>query len=182
MDMTILYAVALTFPDSINLEIDKLRERFKQYVNYTIVPHITLKMPFTPLNDITAVISRLHAIAEETRPFSLILDGIQFFEKPNRVAYVVIKNKEPVVSLHSDIVHSLKGLIQELSKEFYELDNFIPHVTIGESIPDDGFPALKELLTGHHIHLECEISTFSLYSRKMDGTWQPECIFTFLKK
>ena len=182
MDKATLYAVVLTFPDEINGELDILRKNYKQYVNYTIVPHVTLKMPFTLVADITVVIDRLKAIAEKTRSFTLVIAGIQFFDEPGKVAYVAIENKKPVLELHTDIVNSLQGLVKGGGMEIHELDRFVPHITIGASIPDDVFPAVKRLLSDHHLHLECEISAFSLYSGTLDGEWQPECVLDFLKE
>ena len=61
-----------------------------------------------------------------------MLNGIEYFEGTNNVAYVAVENKWPVIGLHTDIVYSLKGLIEESDKEAYKLERFTPHVTIGE--------------------------------------------------
>ncbi len=176
-----LYAVVLTFPDEFIRDINNLREKYQRYVSYTIVPHVTLKMPFKPVTDVAIVIDRLKAVAEKAKSFTLVMDGIKFFEGSNNVAYVAIKSRQPVLELHTGIVNSLRGYVKEEGGQIYELDRFTPHMTIGECIPDDVFPAIKKQLSDYNLHLEYRISAFSLYSGRMDGEWRPERVFEFLK-
>ena len=172
-----LYAVVLTFSDEHVKELNKLREKYQRYVSYTIVPHLTLKYPFTLIADIAIVNDKLKAVAGKIKPFTLVLNGIEFFEGINNVAYAAIENKRPVIALHAEIVHSLKGLVKEEDEEIYELDRFTPHVTMGESIPEDVFPAIKKMLADYDLHLECQISAFSLYAGTWDGVWKLESVF-----
>jgi 2'-5' RNA ligase len=177
-----LYAVVLTFPEEFVRDISDLRDKYQRYVSYTIVPHITLKMPFKPAADIAVINDMLIAVAEKTAPFTLVMGGIRFFEGANNVAYLAVKTGQPVTELHKDIVNSLRGYVKEEGRQIYELDRFTPHMTIAECIPDDAFPEIKKQLSGYDLHLQCEVSAFSLYSGRMDSEWQPKHVFELSKK
>ena len=177
--MITLYAIVLTFSDEVAKALNELREliKYKQYVSYTIEPHLTLKQPFIPEINLTIINERLRVIAERTRPFTLVMNEIGYFEGVNNVAYAAVENKQMVIELHTDIVHTLEGLVKQEGAEKYELERFTPHTSIGESIPDGAFPTIKKMLSGNKLGLECEISAFALYSGTWDGAWGPVSVF-----
>ena len=173
-----LYAVVLTFSQEFSDAVSKLRENYQKYMGYAIVPHITLVYPFRPTVDINAVNEKLEEVAKSTKPFTLILHGIEYFEKGNNVAYVAVEDKWPVINLHANIFHSLKGLIKEdIIFQNYNLERFTPHVTIGERIPDEIFPTVKEKFSDYEINYECEIMEFSLFSDNGVGRWEVARVF-----
>ncbi len=172
-----LYAVVLTFSGEVAGRLNQLRDKYNRYVSYTIEPHLTLKPPFTPEVALTVIREKLQAVAGRTEPFTLVLNGVKYFEAVNNVAYVAIETKHPVIDLHADVVHALKGLVKQAEEDPYELERFTPHVTIAESIPQDVFPTVRKDLADYKIHLECEISAFSLYSGTWDGVWRPVSAF-----
>jgi len=171
------YAVALTFTGEVAKELSRLREKYNRYVSYTIEPHLTLEYPFVPEVDLSIINEKLKAVARRTRPFTLVLSGIEYFEGTSNVAYVAVENKRTVVDLHTDIVYSLKGLIGEGDKEGYKLERFIPHVTIGECIPSEVFPTVKKRLSDYELHYESEIVSFVLFSVGKDEKWEPARVF-----
>lgn len=170
------YAVALTFPAGIETELNRLREKYNRYVNYHIPPHVTLMYPFKLSTDLTVTKERLESVASRTRPFVLELDGVEYFEETNNVAYVAIKNKRPVVDLHTDIVRSLQGLVEGEYEE-YIFERFTPHMTIAESIPNEVFPVIKKELSGYTLNRNINIDSFVLFSSGNDAVWKPETIF-----
>ncbi len=174
-----LYAVVLTFPGDIFNKIDALRQNYLHYVNYRIEPHITLAYPFTLEADISLMNGKLKQVASRTGLFTLILDGIEYFEGENNVAYIALAEKQPVVDLHLDINQSINGLVKDEFRGRFNRGNFIPHVTIGEQIPGDIFPEVKQSLLGENIHYECEIASFSLFSSDEDGVWTRAEVFGF---
>lgn len=174
-----LYAIVLTFPPKISGEIDKYRSEFHRYVRYTIEPHLTLIQPFSIRSEISVISSHLQKIAERTSPFTLVLDGVAFFEGRNNAAYLSIMNKKPVAALHMDIIKSLEDAIDEGSNGRFHRENYIPHVTYGEQIPDEVLPDVKKELAGFHPHYECEITGFSLFSAGEDENWKQERFFEF---
>lgn len=173
------YTVILTFPKEVERKLKKLREKYNKYTSYSIDPHITLKQPFSPTVDFAIIDKKLKAIAKRTRPFVLILNGIEYFEGTNNVVYAAIKNKKSVVDLHSDIVRSLRGLVKEKYKEEYELGRFLPHATIGEEIPDKVFPVIKKELSSYSLKYKIKINSFNLYIAGKKEIWKPVGVFKF---
>ena len=176
--MHILYTVALTFPSEVEEGLSRLKEQYNQYVNYTIEPHLTLVYPFVPEVDIVIINEKLEAVAKRTKPFTLVLDGIEYFEGTNNVAYAAVENKRPVIDLHTDIIQSLKGLTKEpYTDGKYNLEGFTPHVTIGEQIPDEVFAIVKKQFSDYKLHHEIKIVSFSLFSSGEDGIWKSAHVF-----
>ena len=172
------YAIDLIFPGAIAKELNSLREKYNQYVGYTIEPHLTLAYPFLPEVDISLVKEKLNAVSKRTKPFTLILDGIAYFEGKNNVAYAAIENKQPVVALHIDIMRSLNGLIkEEYTDGQYNLERFTPHVTIGDQIPQEVFASVKKRFSDYRLYYEIEMLSFVLSSADEDGVWKPNCLF-----
>jgi len=173
------YAVALTFPREVKQEIIELQVEYKKYVAYSIEPHITLKYPFTTEVDIAVINKRLKEVAGISTPFTLVLNGIQYFEGENNVAYIAIETKEPVINLHDSIVHSLEDLDKEESMEIFDLERFTPHATIGEQIPQEVFPHIKKTLARINLRYEIEINSFTLFSAGADDIWKSIGVFKF---
>ena len=174
----ISYAIALTFPDDIMEAFDRLREKYNKYVDYKIVPHITLVYPFSPMVDISTVEKKLEELSQRTRPFSIVFDSIQYFEKFVNVAYAAVMDKQRLVELITDIDNSLKGLIkiEEIFRELNQED-IIPHMTISDRIPDDVFTTIKEELADYKLYYKCDITDFTLFSAENDGNWQRARVF-----
>ena len=172
------YAVALTFPDDIAGAFSKLREKYNKYVDYKIEPHITLVYPFAPIIDIMNVYERLEGVSQRTKPFTLVFDGIKYFEGEVNVAYAAVANQQQVADLHADIYNSLEGLIKvEDIFERVVKENFVPHATISDDIPGDEFPDIKQALAGYEIDFQCEITEFVLFSAGNDGIWKRGRVF-----
>jgi len=171
------YAIVLTFPAEIEKELNVLRDKHNKYVRYSITAHLTLKQPFKLITGLATVNERLKAVASQTKPFVLELDGVEYFEGTNNVAYLAIRNERPVIDLHADIVRSLEGLVEAIYKDDYELERFTPHVSIAESIPNEAFPAIKQELSGYTLNRTINIDSFVLFSAGEDAVWKPETIF-----
>ncbi len=171
------YAIALTLCEDIEIALNKLRSDYQQYMGYTIVPHITLVKPFVPVFSLFRVIEQLEKVAKQTKPFNIALYRIEFFENGNNVAYAAIEKKRAVKKLHTDIIKSLDGLIKEWYTEGqYNLEKFVPHVTIGERIPASVFPDIKKSLSKYILHYEDNITEFSLFSEEK-GEWEINRVF-----
>jgi 2'-5' RNA ligase len=171
------YTVALTFRDSLEKVIINLLTNYEQYFNRSIVPHLTLIYPFTPVFSLYKVNEQLEKVAKQTKQFNITLNGINYFEDDSNVAYAAIENKRAVKKLHIDLISSLEGLIKEQYTDGkYNLDRFVPHVTIGNKIPDDIFPELKKRLSTCRLHFEDNITEFTLFA-EIKGAWQSKRVF-----
>ena len=141
-------------------------------MNYSFVPHITLVYPFLPADGIESVIARLEMVAVNTRPFRLTLEGIEYFQTINNVAYIAIKEKELLQALVSDIIKSIKDVITGYyAEKEYDANHYIPHMTIGEKIPAHIFPEVKKRFAGYRIDREIEVKNFSLAGEN-NGLWE----------
>jgi 2'-5' RNA ligase len=167
-----LYAVALTFSGEIEKVFSRLREDFEQHMKYTIVPHVTLVYPFVPVFSLFQVNEQLMKVAKRTKHFKIVLNGIEFFEDGNNIAYAAVQNRRTVKRLHADIVKSLEGIIKEWYTDGrFNLEKFVPHVTIGERIPAGLFPDIKKKLLKYRLYYEDRITDFSLFAGD-NGNWQ----------
>jgi 2'-5' RNA ligase len=168
----IIYAVVITLRGKAQKDIDNLREKYNKYVNYTIVPHITLLYPAELKNGLSALYAKLEEVAQQKKPFILELNGVQYFDGENNVAYVAIKERKPVVDLHYNINQAVSGIIMKNASQTYSYEHFIPHVTIAEHIPPDIFPSIKAELSKLAIKHRVRIDTFSLFSTQQNKTWE----------
>jgi 2'-5' RNA ligase len=176
-----LYAVALTFSDKIEKAFFKLRENFQPYINYTIVPHITLVYPFSPVFSLFKVNEQLEKVARLTKPFEVSLNRIEFFENSSNIAYAAVERRRAVKKLHVDIVKALEGLIKEWDTDGrFNLEKFIPHVTLGVNIPAAVFPDIKKRLSNFRLRYSENISEFSLFSQDNEN-WQVKRIYGLSK-
>ena len=172
-----LYGIFLTFNSNIEKVFNRLHENFERYFNLPAAPHLTLMYPFVPVFSLFMVNEQLEKVARRTKAFNIVLDGIKFFENESNVIYAAVENKRAVKKLHMDIAGALEGLVQDWRIDAkYNLERFIPHVTIGNKIPDDIFPDLKKRLSRYGLHFEDIITEFSLYA-ETDGIWQPKRVF-----
>ena len=63
-----------------------------------------------------------------------------------------------------------------------DLQNFIPHLTISERIPNDALPVIKRELTHYEPKYRVRMTSFSLYETKPNEKleiWVPNRVFKF---
>lgn len=165
----IIYAVIITLSGKAHKEITTLREQYDKYVNYTIVPHITLLYPVALKNGLTAVYAKLAEAAHQTKPFVIELNGVQYFEGRNNVAYVAVEKRQPVVDLYHNINHALNRTLVEKTSTY---EHFTPHITVAELIPADMLPDIKMKLSKLVLRYRVRIDSFSLFSARQNKTWE----------
>jgi 2'-5' RNA ligase len=171
------YAVALVLSDKIADKLSKLRTDYQQVMDYVIIPHITLVYNFSPVFSLFQINEQLEKVAKRYEQFNINLNGIGFFENGNNVVYAALENMRPVKKLHSDIFRSLESLIKEWHTDAdYNLEKYVPHVTIGAKIPDDIFPEIKKKYSRYRLNYEDTITHFSLFSEKR-GTWERKRVY-----
>lgn len=171
------YAIVLTFSEEIENVLNKMRQEFQQYIDYIIVPHVTLVYPFAPVFSLFQINEQLEKVAKRTKQFSITLNGIKYFEKENKVVFAAIQNRCPVKKLHIDIIKSLDGFIKELDTDGkFNLDNYMPHVTIGSHIPDSVFKSVKKRFFRYKLHYVDKITCFSLFGEDK-GDWERMRVF-----
>jgi 2'-5' RNA ligase len=172
-----IYSIDLTFSEEIENVLSRMRLEFQQYIDYIIVPHITLVYPFAPIFSLYQINEQLEKVAKRTKQFSITLNGIKYFEHENKVVYAAIQNRRPVKKLHTDIIRSLDGFIKETKTDGkFNLDNYIPHVTIGSHIPDSVFKGIKNRFSGYELHYADKITFINLFAEDK-GNWERTRVF-----
>jgi 2'-5' RNA ligase len=171
------YSVALAFPGEMEIVLSKLREAYRPHLHYAFIPHITLVYSFLSAKSIESVIAGLETAAAKARPFRLALEGIDYFQTVNNVAYIAIRNPEEVKALMHDIVLAIKGEVTGYyAGDAYHPDHLIPHMTIGEKIPAHIFPRVKAHLAGFCIQKELAVQNFVL-AGESGGLWETLRVF-----
>jgi 2'-5' RNA ligase len=173
------YSVALTFPGELEILLSKLREPFRAHIQHAFSPHVTIVYALKPTESIDIVAAKLEGIAKTARPFKLVLEGIEYFQTINNVAYIAVKNPEPVKSLMHEIVLAIrKDVTGYYAGETYHPDHLIAHMTIGEKIPAHVFPEVKKHFAGIKIAREMVVNDFVL-AGESGGLWQELKRFKF---
>jgi 2'-5' RNA ligase len=176
-DRKITYSIALLLSAKTAGKLSKLRSDYQQETNYIVNPHITLVYPFSPVFSLFQVNEQLEKVARRHKPFSVILNHVAFFEKGNNVIYAGLHTNRTVKNLHMDIFRSLEGLIQEWNIDVdYNMEKYVPHVTIGANIPDSIFPDIKKKYSAYSIHCEDMVTRFFLFSDN-NGTWERKRVY-----
>ena len=175
-----MYAVVLTVAGKAKTGLAELRTRFGAHMKYTIEPHVTIKYPFTLRADIGIILNKLNEVAGHAKPFVMVLDGMRYWEGPNNVAYVAVKNRKAVFDLHSAVTLALQGLTA--GDTTYDFQNFTPHLTISEHIPNDILPGVKRELSEHEPKYRVKTTSFALFEAEPSDeweTWKPAGVFRF---
>jgi len=157
-----MLAVALLFPEHISEKINEFRLRYGNPRIRAVVPHITLKQPFSSGVEIDTILERLKSVAEKTPPFTILLNRFEYFETEKTMAYIAVADPKSVSSLHSKIVQALRGLAE--GGDEYDLDRFVPHVSISDDIPKDHVSSFKAQLATYKISIETSLDTFVLFA------------------
>jgi 2'-5' RNA ligase len=176
-DRKLTYAIALVLSDVTAEKLNTLRTDYQQLMDYIIIPHITLVYPFSPVFSLFQINEQLYKVARKHRYLNIVLNHIDFFENGNNVIYAGLENTKPVKKLHTDIVKSLESSIQYWNIDAdYNLEKYIPHVTIGAKIPDDFFPEIKKKYSRYRFRFEETITQFILFSDS-NGTWERKRVY-----
>ncbi|KOS07336.1 hypothetical protein AM493_15785 [Flavobacterium akiainvivens] len=114
-------------------EVTALKEHMALHYNsrkaLRVMPHITLKAPFTALQD--KVVGWFEHLNLKTTPFLQTLDGFgAFANKHNPVIYVKPVASAHLTALQGEITASFKHTFPEVALQPTE-EQFSPHMTIG---------------------------------------------------
>jgi len=135
MQNSSLYFIALIPPDDICREVHAFKEDIARQYNsiksLKIIPHITLKAPFT-----TGVLKKddmivwFNNMAITTGPFETVLDGFSFFDNPkNPVIFVKPMPSTPLHVLQKEVIHGFQKQFPDST--VHPADKiFHPHMTI----------------------------------------------------
>lgn len=132
---TSLYFIALIPPDDITAEITALKHQIAEITNakkaLRIMPHITLKAPFTVSSDRdTEVAQWFENLNITSTPFDVSLNGFGSFDNPkNPVIFIKPVPSAPLLLLQKEILEAFKKQFADIAIHYHEA-SFHPHMTI----------------------------------------------------
>jgi 2'-5' RNA ligase len=132
--MSSLYFVAIIPPDDICEQITAIKHDFKKRFNskhaLRLIPHITLKAPFSSA-DHQQVLDWFANIPIHTTPFEQRLNNFNCFaNKRNPVIFIEPVLGEPLKELQKNIIQNFKRTFSSIPVSQNEL-KFHPHMTVG---------------------------------------------------
>ncbi|GAA0592904.1 hypothetical protein GCM10009001_06260 [Virgibacillus siamensis] len=123
------YFIGIVPPDEYMSRIKKFRQKWKNNsIDEVVEPHVTLKAQ----GGLTADKKWLPVVKNVCRnfkPFQLALGEPKFFD--DDILYLGARS-EKLFELHCKIVKALSPA-QDLIKKYFELDDFVPHLTLGKT-------------------------------------------------
>jgi 2'-5' RNA ligase len=119
------YFIGIVPPD----EYMKLIEEFQcKWMNFIgVEPHITLKAQGGLTPDI-AWINKVEKVCEHFNPFQISLGKPMYFG--DNILFLSATSNE-LYLLHQEIVREISPS-DDLIKKYFELDDFVPHLTLGK--------------------------------------------------
>ena len=176
------YIVVSVFPPEININrrIEEIRNKYNLRIPAKIKPvgpHLTLKAPFNPIVPFEGLEQKLNEVADRVTAFPIELSGINCFGGERSLVYISVTDSSfpHIADLHRNIVGVLSGMTEDRGGNKFELDNFTPHVTIGEDRPSED---VWENLLKEEINFQLTLSSFSLhYAPRVDGPWILKKVF-----
>lgn len=167
------YGVAI-FPEKKIQDIaNSYRKRYDPHYSL-IPPHITLKDPFDMAEkDLPAAIDHLEKVAKETEPFEICFHKVSSFYPTNNVVYLSIQDRDALTRLHEKIN---SGMLYHEHRY-----SFIPHLTIGQKLPEDELHDVYGSLRMKEFNLKTTVDRFHLLYQLENGSWSIYQTFVFNK-
>lgn len=149
------YFIGIVPPDEYKEKTIKIQQRWKSNLLVDVVePHITVKAQGGLTADLEWI-ETLKKICENFSVFNISLNQPMFFGES--VLFLSITS-EKIFELHQKIVKAISP-DSELIKKYMELDNYVPHLTMGQTYW--GLPS-KELKVMAKI-IEKELSPYPTF-------------------
>jgi 2'-5' RNA ligase len=137
-----------------------------------ISPHLTLKETFSAGEEqLPEIVSELRQIAYTSQPFTLEFNKVSHFQPTNNVIYYAVDNNKELLALHNKI--NTPGILQHESQYA-----FVPHVTIGQQMPDDELHDIYSRLRMETYNFKEKVTQFHLVHQLKNLTWSIQQTFT----
>ncbi|MFC4320602.1 YjcG family protein [Litchfieldia salsa] len=139
--------------------------RMRYDPHYALIPpHITLKNPFEAENEeLKTITDKLHDISKNHSSIPLNIVKVSSFYPVNNVIYLKIELNSELLNLHSALN---SGFFHDNSD--YQ---FVPHITIGQSLSDDEHSDVLGQLRMSKVQHKETIDRFHLLYQLENGSW-----------
>jgi 2'-5' RNA ligase len=163
--------VAIPIPDPYGSGLQRRREAFGDPLARSIPTHITLVPPMQVTARVLAEIERhLREVADEERPFPILLRGTGTFRPVSPVVFVALAVG---ISECENLERRLRRGPLDRTLGF----PYHPHVTVAHHLPDEALDEAFKELSGYEAAFP--VWGFSLYEHGEDGVWRPQRDFAF---
>jgi 2'-5' RNA ligase len=150
------------------------RKRYDPAYAY-IPPHITIKERFDfEEKDLDILVSELNQIANDTKPFPLIINKVSSFYPVTNTIYLKVEPVEELMALNEKMYTG--NLKQERKYAF------VPHITIGQELSSAEHSDIYGRLTLDSFDIKETIDRFQLLFQLENGTWVVHETFKFGKR
>ncbi|MCA1063737.1 2'-5' RNA ligase family protein [Rossellomorea sp. AcN35-11] len=123
------YFIGIVPPEEYKIKVVEFRDKWKNNsISDVVEPHITLKAQGGLTTD-EKWLSIVKEVCYKTKPFLISLAKPMFFGE--EILYLSTSSKE-LQTLHEIIVREIDPP-NELIEKYFELDNFVPHMTLGKT-------------------------------------------------
>lgn len=119
------YFIGIVPPDRYKGRIEQLQSRWVDKSG--VEPHITLKAQGGLTHDL-AWLERVREVCKRVKPFRVVMGDPAYFGES--ILYLSAQSVE-LMELHRRIVQAVSPS-PELIKRYFELDDFFPHMTLGQ--------------------------------------------------
>ncbi|MFC4076598.1 YjcG family protein [Salinithrix halophila] len=157
------YGVVI-FPEKKIQDIaNSYRKRYDPH--YALIPpHITLMEAFDMNKaDLDKATTHLEQVAQNTTPFEIAFHKVSTFHPTNNVIYIAVKENDAIKNLHEQI--NSEVLYHQRAYKF------IPHITIGQKLPEDELHDIYGRLRMVNVDLKNQVDRFHLLYQLENGSW-----------
>lgn len=162
------YFIAIIPPQAIVDYIDNYRRQYNKDSPTSVPPHITVYPPFYLSKPESDLIDKLNKIQVQIPPFRVSFTSFDFFSCGNNVAFLK-PDSESTIQLRNlyKVTRSLiSGQIIDVWPNYpINLDQYNPHCTIAEQIPDDEFLKVRQNLEPLSINQSFDVNSIFLLSK-----------------
>lgn len=127
---TLQHVIGIVPPEEYSAKLSKLQAKWmNNKLPDVIEPHITVKAQGGLSPDYDQWLHLVEAVCRACAPFTLTLQGMKYFGTD--VLFLDV-HSPALHDLHRQIVRSVAPS-EALVKQYYELDHYIPHLTLGQT-------------------------------------------------
>lgn len=119
------YFIGIVPPEDYLTKIIHFQSKWVRHLG--VEPHITLKAQGGLTPDKTWI-NKIQKVCENFKPFQVLLGKPRYFV--DNILYLSVNSNE-LHKLHHKIVQEVSPS-EELVKQYFELDGFVPHLTLGK--------------------------------------------------